>query len=81
MQEVKEFVLATIAELLWPSAGVCQNDEMNKNSLSLKSANIQIFLIRKGVKILSYFSKLCFSGLCMPPAAHHFNKYLANFKI
>lgn len=40
MQEVKEFVLGIIIELLWPSTGACQIDEMSSNSLSLKVRNI-----------------------------------------
>lgn len=47
MQEVKEFVLGVIIELLWPLTGACQIDEMSSNSLSLK---VTKFLISSSVR-------------------------------
>lgn len=74
MQEENEFVLALIIDLLWPSAGACQNTEKSNNSVALQAAKIQIFLISKRGMVLNFFWKLfSFLGPCTPLMAHQFN--------
>lgn len=55
MQEENEFVLAIIIDLLLPSAGACQNTEKSNNSVALKAAKMQIFLISKRGMVPNFF--------------------------
>lgn len=70
MQELKLFVLATILEVLWPEGRAHQKAGTSRKIP--KVANIQIFLVSRGRKILTCFLKIVLF-LCMATAIHQLN--------